>query len=362
MKILLVAPTGQEVLGIITGYCKTALVNAGHEVKVFDFRENQYFKGNFLSYLKPKVKRFLNLSPRKIPIINRIEIDKMNTSLLNTALTYKPQLALILTGETITIETLQKIRDEGIAIANWFMDSVYSPHRKSFAEGISPYYDFFFIIDSLEVLKYVKIGARYVYWLPLGFDPVVHKTVNLDDAEKIKYGSNVTFVGTVIPVREDILEAVANFGLNIWAPRASANGSWIERRPILAKCYRGGPIFGEEVVKIYNASKIVVSVDNLYGNRLFSVTPRVFEVAGCGSFHLCNYNKQLNELRFEIGKDIVCFNTKEDLRKLVQYYLERENERAAIANNGQKKAYKYHSYAQRIEEMSAYLKDSGITQ
>jgi spore maturation protein CgeB len=359
MKILLVAPTGQEVLGVITGYCKTALLNAGHEVNIFDFRESQYLKGDILSYLKPKIKRFFNLSPRKIPVINRMEIDKMNISLYNTALSYKPDLALILTGETITTETLHKIRKEGIVIANWFMDSVSSPHRKSLVEEISPYYDFFFIIDSLEVLKYVKIRARYVHWLPLALDPAVHKTVYLNDGEKQKYSSNVTFVGTVITVREDILEAVANFGLNIWGPPTSAYGSWIDKKSELSRCYRGGPIFGDEVVKIYNASKIVVSIDSLYGNKIFSVTPRVFEVAGCGSFHICNFNKQLSKL-LEIGKEIVCFNTKEDLKRLVKYYLVNEDEREAISKNGQKRVYKDHTYARRIEEMGSFLKGTGM--
>jgi spore maturation protein CgeB len=358
MKILLAAPTGQEVLGIITGNCKTALLNAGHEVKIFDFRESQYLKGNVLSYVKPKIKRLLNLSPRKIPVINRIEINKMNISLYNTALSYKPDLILILKGETIAKETLHKIRNKGFVMANWFMDSVYSPQAKSFVEEISSFYDFFFIIDSLEVLKYVKIGARYVYWLPLALDPAVHKTVYLQDDEKQRYSSNVSFVGTVIPVREDILEAIAKFGLNIWGPPVSAYGSWKDGKPVLSRCYRGGPIFGEEVVKIYNASKIVVSIDSLYGNQIFAVTPRVFEVAGCGAFHVCNYNEQLGKLHFEIGEDIVCFNKKEDLRKLVKYYLRNDDERAAIAKNGQKKAFEYHTYARRIEEMVSFLNDT----
>lgn len=288
-----------------------------------------------------------------------MEIDTMNISLYNTALSYKPDLTLILTGETITTETLHNIRKEGIIVANWFMDSVSSPHRRSFVEEISPSYDFFFIIDSLEVLKYVKIGARYVYCLPLGLDPAVHRTMHLDDDEKQKYSSNVTFVGTVIPVREDILKAVANFGLNIWAPPTSVYGSWVDKKSELSKCYRGGPIFGDEVVKIYNASKIVVSIDSLYGNKIFSVTPRVFEVAGCGSFHICNFNKQLSKL-LEIGEEIVCFKTKEDLKRLIKYYLVNEDEREAIAKNGQKRVYKDHTYARRIEEMDSFLKGTGI--
>jgi spore maturation protein CgeB len=357
MKILLVAPTGQEVLGVITGYCRTAFLTAGHEVKIFDFRESQYFKGRLLTYLKPKIKRFFDFSSRKIPLINRIEIDRMNISLYNMALSYNPDLILILKGETLTKETLYKIKKRGFVIANWFMDSVYSPHWKSFVEEISPCYDFFFMIDSLEVLKYVKIGARYVYSLPLAFDPTVDKTISLNNGEKQKYSSNLTFVGTVIPAREDILEAVVNFGLNIWGPRTNVYGSWLNKKSELSRCYKGGPIFGDEVVKIYNASKIVVSIDSLYGNKIFSVTPRVFEVAGCGSFHICNLNEQLSRF-FEIGNEIVCFNTKEDLKRLVKYYLENEEERAAIAKNGQKRAYKDHTYARRIEEMVSFLKNT----
>jgi spore maturation protein CgeB len=288
-----------------------------------------------------------------------MEIDKMNVSFYNVALSYNPDLILILKGETLTKEALFKIKKKGFVLANWFMDSVYSPHWKSFVEEFSPCYDFFFIIDSLDVLKYVKIGAKYIYCLPLAFDPTIHKTITLKDNEKQKYGSNLTFVGTVIPNRKEILEAIINFGLNIWGPRTNVYGSWVDKKSALSRCYRGGPIFGQEVVKIYNASKIVVSIDSLFGNKIFSVTPRVFEVAGCGSFHICNFNKQLSKF-FEIGKEIVCFNTKEDLKRLVKYYLENEDERAAIAYSGQKRAYRDHTYARRIEEMGSFLQGSGM--
>jgi spore maturation protein CgeB len=63
---------------------------------------------------------------------------------------------------------------------------------------------------------------------------------------------------------------------------------------------------------------------------------------------------------FEIGKEIVCFNTKEDLKRLVKYYLENEDERTAIAYSGQKRAYRDHTYARRIEEMGSFLQGSGM--
>ena len=52
----------------------------------------------------------------------------------------------------------------------------------------------------------------------------------------------------------------------------------------------------------------------------------------------------------------MCFKTKEDLKKLVKYYLANKDERVAIAKNGQKRVYKDHTYARRIEEMGSFLK------
>ncbi len=355
MKFLLVAPTDQDALGLIAGHCKNALLNAGHQVKVFDFRHSQYVKGQILSYLKPKIKRLINFSPKAIPAINTMENSKMNAVLFNEVTDFNPDVVLVLKGETVAADTLLKIRARGAITANWFMDSVYAPHAKPLAEQISPSYDFFFIIDSPDVLEHVKIGAKHVHWLPLASDPLLHRTVCLTDDEKRKYESNITFVGTVIPVREKVLEALVDLGLNVWGPASNIYGTWMDKKSKLFKSYKGGPVFGEEVIKIYNASKIVFSLDSLWGDRIFAVTPRVFEVAGCGAFHLCNCNRQMQRL-LEVGSEIVCYKDVEDLRQLCMYFLEHADERAVIACNGQKKVYKNHTYAHRIAEMISFIK------
>ena len=72
----------------------------------------------------------------------------MNKKLLAVIADYKPGMLLVLTGDNITVETLKTIKKTGIIIANWFTDSVIAPVRRGFVEETSPFYDYFFCIDS----------------------------------------------------------------------------------------------------------------------------------------------------------------------------------------------------------------------
>ena len=47
----------------------------------------------------------------------------------------------------------------------------------------------------------------------------------------------------------------------------------------------------------------------------------------------------------------MCFDGIEDLREKVSYYLEHEEEREQIAENGYKKVKEHHTYVNRIKDM-----------
>ena len=60
---------------------------------------------------------------------------------------------------------------------------------------------------------------------------------------------------------------------------------------------------------------------------------RIFDVLGAGGFLLTNYQEELEDY-FEIGKDLVCYSSEEDLLQKTAYYLEHDEERKQIARNG----------------------------
>ena len=352
MKILLVAPQSKDtILGAIGNYCGEALKKLGYDTEVFDFRRSQYFQSPAGSLLKKVIKK-VHPSPNwKFSFVELLENEKMNQRLSQLVKDYKPDILFVLMGDTISSRILKEAREQGVVTANWFHDTVLAPIRKDFVLNTSPDYDYFFIIDSEDVLNYIKIGARCVKTIPLASAPEVHKNINLTEEEQKKYKSEVSFVGTLKFEREEVLSHLADFDLGIW-------GYWIKPNPLLARFYRGKHFFSEEASKIYNASQIVLDINQGNENQRFYVTPRVFEVPACRAFLLTGENPCLSSL-YEIGKEIVCYKDERDLKELIKYYLEHPEERKRIAQRGQQRAYRDHTYEKRIQKIFSIIEKNG---
>ena len=71
---------------------------------------------------------------------------------------------------------------------------------------------------------------------------------------------------------------------------------------------------------------------------------------GAGGFLLTNYQLELSDF-FENGKDLVYYESREDMLRKADYYLEHESERREIARSGREKVIKHHSYEQRLMKL-----------
>jgi len=58
---------------------------------------------------------------------------------------------------------------------------------------------------------------------------------------------------------------------------------------------------------------------------------------------------------YEIGKEVVCFDDRQDLIEKVRYYLKHEDERAAIAQAGYERTKRDHTYPRRFSEIFEQL-------
>jgi len=77
---------------------------------------------------------------------------------------------------------------------------------------------------------------------------------------------------------------------------------------------------------------------------------RCMDILGAGGFLMTNY--QADMLSFFVpGEDFVYFEDEADLLKKCEYYLAHEDERAAIAENGHRKASENHSFKRAFDEM-----------
>lgn len=74
---------------------------------------------------------------------------------------------------------------------------------------------------------------------------------------------------------------------------------------------------------------------------------RIWDIMGCGGLLLTNYQAEIPEY-FEIGEDLLCYETKEDCLQLISYFKDHDEEREEIARNGYEKVKKLHTYEVRV--------------
>lgn len=104
----------------------------------------------------------------------------------------------------------------------------------------------------------------------------------------------------------------------------------------------------DEMPLLYRQSKINL---NITSKSIRTGVPlRVFDVLGCGGFLITNYQAEIPEY-FEIGKDLVVYESIEDLKQKVLYYLEHDDIREEIARNGHQKVKQNYSFEICIREM-----------
>lgn len=103
-----------------------------------------------------------------------------------------------------------------------------------------------------------------------------------------------------------------------------------------------------EMPKIFNLSKINL---NFTSKPIRTGLPlRIWDILGAGGFVLTNFQAEIPEY-FEIGKDLETYSSETELLQKIEYYLEHEEERKAIAQNGYLKAKEHYSLKRRVEEL-----------
>jgi spore maturation protein CgeB len=98
----------------------------------------------------------------------------------------------------------------------------------------------------------------------------------------------------------------------------------------------------------YRGCKIAINLSHFNYSRYSS--DRIFRLMGAGAFCL-SHNYQDIEKEFEIGKYLDVWNDKDELFRKIDYYLENDLERKAIAKSGCKHVHKNHTWNERIKQL-----------
>jgi hypothetical protein len=178
----------------------------------------------------------------------------------------------------------------------------------------------------------------------LGFEPRV-----LDALDKTRDADiPVSFVGGLSRAHEErirLLEYLCRqYDIQIW-------GKGIESLPgssPIRRCYKG-QAWGRNMYQILYQSKITLNFHGRWAGP-YANNMRLYEATGVGTLLITDWKVNLHEL-FEPGKEVVAYRIPEECAELIQYYLEHEDERKAIARAGQERTLREHTYYQRMQEL-----------
>ncbi|MCB9501967.1 MAG: glycosyltransferase [Deferribacteres bacterium] len=223
-------------------------------------------------------------------------------------------LMLVFRGSGIPGELIGRVPYKTVL---WYQDDVFAAGhvRKDLAYN-ARFFDHVYTFDTNAIDEYKKYAVQQISWLPLGATPEVYHKQFLPK----KY--DVSFVGNIYPNRKALFQRLSK-KFNLHVTQA----------------------FAKDAAKIYNESKIVLNL----GIGKTGIQQRVFEVLCCGSFLLTNEIPAEGRV-FEDKEHLVYFND-ENIEQLIEYYLQHEEEREAIALAGYRKAVTEHTFIHRAERI-----------
>ncbi len=318
MKILVV---GVHFYSSFAWSIEQALNRAGHTTVLFDYRKNSLLR---------------------LPILKKVLSQViMQQRLIQTVKNEKPDLIFICKGELIKHQTIHEIKNiRPVKIINWFPD----PRLYSFSDIFTslPLLDGFFTKNVDDVERARLLGIKNIHLLHHCADIELHASPKVDNNRM--FDSLVAFIGSYYPYRDVILGKLIDFNLKIWG------GGW-EHSQLCQKipdAVTGKEARDLEQANIFYNSTINLNTHHYDDNN--AINQRVFDICGSGGFQLVDYKQAVKQC-FEIGKDLDTFNSLEELKEKISYYIEQPNEAKVIAQRAHKKTLQSHTYDHRIEEI-----------
>jgi spore maturation protein CgeB len=339
-----------------THFWEKALRKRGYTVDVF-WRNLSGFGNRDVQTLKADVyteritpERIIKAITNRLPYTLNPDLRRRNALLLDHTRRFQPDYLWILgDNRVVHAETLAQLKTESgcrIIYSTGTSPIVFSQLMERQAAEL---YDLVIVNDYYHGIQWLELGAKKMTCLPFSaIDPDFHQPRQLSPAEKQAYACDVSFVGTLLPTklyseRVDALIALRNFNVGIWSVH--------DVPPVLKPNVRGYAL-GETMLRVLSGATISL---NVHGNFMrYGGNMRLFEAAGVGAFQITDNRPGIYEW-FKANEHLVVYDSLDELREKVSYYLAHPNEREQIAASAREHALKHHTYDQRLMQLEAQL-------
>ena len=271
------------------------------------------------------------LSNKFMVPIDRTNINKKILENLNKN---KINILWVENGITILPNVIKKIKSHYpfIKLIALSEDDMFQRHNQSlwYLKTLK-YYDYVFTtkIYNLDELKI--LGAKKTLLFLDSYDERYHKPFSLSNLEKIKFNTNVCAIGAYEKQRAETLNYIAQNGveITIWG-----NGWDQMKNPHSLLKIKNAFLYGDNYSKAISGCKI--NLNFLRKINRDRITSRSIEIPACGGFMISERTNLQMEI-FKEGEHAEFFSDNAELLKKIKFYLNNEQKRKRIADNGYKK-------------------------
>jgi hypothetical protein len=165
-----------------------------------------------------------------------------------------------------------------------------------------------------------RLGEKITYF-PFGYSPRYHSLGHLSKRDVRRYSSEVSFVGTWYPEREQILAPLVEsqtMRLSVWGR------SWRHAKSIRSR----GRLAMSDTLKVHRLSKISLNIHHHLTHGGFNM--KFYEIPAVGGFQICEWQEEIEISGF--SDKVVCYKDSNELGQLINYYLKNEEKRQKISD------------------------------
>lgn len=288
----------------------------------------------------------LRLTPKSVNLFEghpKSHKEWRSRQLLLLARDFKPDLVVIAGVHRFKPEVLQELQ-QSTTVFFWFTES-----EKRFPEIAweLPFYDQIYLISSESLERAQKEGFANVSLLQHAVDPSLFRPLELPQT------LDWCFVGQWHERRQKYVEGLAKVSENfvIYGTRWRKHNYF---KPSIFLRIRGTGIWGEEVVRLYNQTRVVLNIsvwgDEAQGGK--GVNMRLLEVPACRTCLLTDFSRDADKL-LTAGEEFVSAANLEEMQEKLAGLLAHPEERLRIAQAGYEKARQVRNYDDLVNQLLA---------
>lgn len=298
------------------------LVEMGHEVRTLGYMSQKKYWA---------LPRYATRVAREMIIGDKP--DRVGLKIIKLAREFRPEVILSVTGllHPVVLEELGKFA-RGRRVL-WWGD----PPANSQKWGIlDSGWDWIYVKDRAAANKLQLVG-RNAHLLHEAMNPKWHKPV------AVQRNGSVVVAGNYYAFRQAIILKLMGDGVSfeLYGARPPR---W--SHPEIKRMHTGKYVTGEEKSRVFGEGLACLNTFSLAEGN--SLNCRAFEVAGAGGLQIIEYRPAIEEC-FEPGKELLTFQTYEDLLCQLERARGNRNEVRLIREAGARRALAEHTYRHRLQ-------------